>query len=266
MDLKHCRLSVGHRRQKRDIPLFTLIELLVVIAIIAILAAMLLPALQQARQRGQATNCLNNQKQMISVIAQYADEHEGYIPYYSYKDYGWTFELGGKPDGSSFSKKYKQMPSWWNAATCPSIPYVEISSQNPYRKRFDTTYGLLVEASGKYMYYKNGQPREGEKGVLGYGNREVYYKLSPSMRPVIGDSLHGTSWENHQVRRQSASIYTQSHRSDAVSHFHSRHMKRIQCGFYDGHAAAKSLDEFHAEKIAKLAFDDQQRLVQKGDY
>ncbi len=58
---------------------FTLIELLVVIAIIAILAAMLLPALQNARQRGQITNCLGNVKEISRATQQYLDSYEGLV-------------------------------------------------------------------------------------------------------------------------------------------------------------------------------------------
>ena len=58
---------------------FTLIELLVVIAIIAILAAMLLPALQQARQRGQSTECSNRLKQIGHAHAMYIDDNKEYM-------------------------------------------------------------------------------------------------------------------------------------------------------------------------------------------
>jgi prepilin-type N-terminal cleavage/methylation domain-containing protein/prepilin-type processing-associated H-X9-DG protein len=59
---------------------FTLIELLVVIAIIAILAAMLLPALTQAKQRGQATSCLNSMKQLQMAHLMYTSDNADRFP------------------------------------------------------------------------------------------------------------------------------------------------------------------------------------------
>ena len=57
-----------------------MIDLLVVIAIIAILAGLLLPALAKAKQKGQATICLNDLKQSGLAMLMFADENDDVIP------------------------------------------------------------------------------------------------------------------------------------------------------------------------------------------
>jgi prepilin-type N-terminal cleavage/methylation domain-containing protein len=56
---------------------FTLLELLVVIAIIGILAALLLPVLGRAKASAQATQCMNNHRQIVLAWSMYCDEHSG---------------------------------------------------------------------------------------------------------------------------------------------------------------------------------------------
>ncbi len=59
---------------------FTLIELLVVIAIIAILAAILFPVFAKAREKARQTACLSNERQLVTLVQLYAQDHDQALP------------------------------------------------------------------------------------------------------------------------------------------------------------------------------------------
>ena len=59
---------------------FTIIELLAVVAVIGLLAALLLPAINRGLHQGRTSSCLNNLKQIGSIMLLYASDNEGRMP------------------------------------------------------------------------------------------------------------------------------------------------------------------------------------------
>ena len=120
---------------------FTLIELLVVIAIIAILAALLLPALAKAKEKGRATFCLNNLKQVGIGMLMFADENDDMIPRGSAGSARrwWLEFMPYVPEGGT-ERDYRNIKIFM----CPSYPIPENTRNNsrllPWQKKQVITY------------------------------------------------------------------------------------------------------------------------------
>ena len=217
---------------------FTLIELLVVIAIIAILAAMLLPALNQARERGKAAKCVNNQKQVISAQMQYAGDYNDYFVTIANNDTrrSWfvLFAVKGEVPGyEHVALSYITI----RAMQCPSAPPWVYNPSNDYANAYLGMYGMLWMKPSPNL----GRETYAEfEEIIPSSTPPYFIKISrvrrPSELPVIADNANCWTRTN-----ESRGYFTPSGEEAGLPSL--RHQNRCTLTMGDGHVDSRSATE-----------------------
>ncbi len=210
---------------------FTLIELLVVIAIIAILASLLLPALAAAKQKGKASQCMNNERQIVLATIMYGNDNSDYIIPYDLDGptiQGAIFHPTGLNFGSTDTEYrdvlYVKYVHNTNVFTCTGLPQTE-------RWNIGINYGF----SGPGLKFSS---------IRRPLSQTFYFACTagistpPSRNPDNWVDA-GSSWE-HFNTPANPNLFLQP--ATPFVPFN-RHGKRCSCGWLDGHGEAKPVSQ-----------------------
>ncbi len=216
---------------------FTLIELLVVIAIIAILAAILLPALQSARERGKASNCNSNQKQMGQIFSFYTNDFGSYFVNHDTSSVnrgslddmhskGWAW-------GNLYSLLYMKSARAASRAFMCTAPANFEAIDNTTSGRWSYTYGARYGeiAQGQFAF------KTDHTGVQKAGYGKVNVIACAGKANEVGSPFFKI------LIASSSSSYAR------IATFHKGKTNML---FLDGHSAALSRDEVATESIVRF--------------
>lgn len=204
-------------RHARQLPAFTLVELLVVLVIISLLIALLLPTLHRARQVALRVHCAANLRQWAWAVNAFAQDNKGEIPR---RGQGW------QPVAT-----IERSADWFNVLP----PYL---GQAPYNER----------------YHANDMPTPGSASVWicqesTYNNEQYFFAYGMNM----GLSTWSAPYPDKITRVGPTSTMVfladgpAAHCSvlpgNPMYSPAARHGGRVNIAFLDGHVASFTADE-----------------------
>jgi prepilin-type processing-associated H-X9-DG protein/prepilin-type N-terminal cleavage/methylation domain-containing protein len=235
-------------RQRGGVSAFTLIELLVVVAIIAILAAMLLPALQRARDAGKKANCLSNEKQIVSALTMFADDHDGRMPCAFFNNLEEAFGEDTPAQWKAILYPYMKTPQVFLCLSDPDREYKTVwdspgftgeeDFDRPSSYRINNTLIARGPDGWPTVPYKLSSVRSAANMIVICESQPHPYKI-----PEGTSVEQATNYEWNQVaayvrvkERRNAQISPDMDRPDSCPVPFERHGTGANYGFADGHA------------------------------
>jgi len=219
---------------------FTLIELLVVIAIIAILASMLLPALSKAKAKAGQTRCYSNLRQLGLGMMLYLDNNNGVFPgcasrnTYGFHVEDWIYWRTNRPN---YPVQNSLIASYIGGNINPDLFRCPLDKNDKDRLAISDGNGPYLYSYTMTSYDLDGKQNLGFTSIDD-GTWHPFRQSSikdPARKILLAEEQ--SSYAGGEVSDPSASIVNDGRWLPPGDVLTSRHNKRGDVGFADGHVA-----------------------------